>query len=85
MVIKSTFSKCDIEIHKNFNPILITLTASLYGGLFYDLKVRILRIQETPIRDLADHIFYGINETLNELHIINSALDKFPSDAIKVC
>lgn len=43
----------------------------LYGKLFYKIKCRVLIIQDTPIREISEHTFYGINETLQELHVVS--------------
>lgn len=46
----------------------------LYGKLFYKLKCRVLIIQDTPIKEIDEHTFYGINETLQELHVVSEFL-----------
>jgi hypothetical protein len=43
-----------------------------------------LFIKDTPIHLLDDELFFGINHTLFELHIVNSKLAEFPSGAFKV-
>ena len=43
-----------------------------------------LFIIDTPIAKIADHTFYGINDTLKEIHLINTKLSEFPTDAFKV-
>lgn len=43
-----------------------------------------LFIQDTPLRLLDDDLFFGINHTLIELHIVNSKLAEFPSGSLKV-
>lgn len=43
-----------------------------------------LFIKDTPIKLLDDDLFYGINQTLLELHIVNSELAEFPSNSLKV-
>ncbi|XP_022189330.2 toll-like receptor 3 isoform X2 [Nilaparvata lugens] len=51
----------------------------LYGELFYPLSMRKLSIEDTPISSVAPHIFYGVNKTMKELHIINSEIAEFPT------
>nr|CAD7416712.1 unnamed protein product [Timema poppensis] len=63
------FSKCNI--------------GKLYGSALYPLKVRVLRIEDTPLTSIADHTFQGINRTLQELHIVNSILQEFPTKAFQ--
>lgn len=36
------------------------------------------------MQSIDDHIFHGINETLQELHIVNSSLSEFPAEAFKI-
>lgn len=50
----------------------------------YKLKLRILTIQKTPLETVDEFSFLGVNNTLNELHIINSSLLEFPTAAFKV-
>lgn len=57
--------------------------SNLYGNLFFKSNARILKIYDVPIKSIADHVFYGVNETLEELRIINSSLTEFPRDAFK--
>lgn len=56
----------------------------LYGNMFYKVEARILKIHETPLKTINEHTFYGINDTLQELHIINTELSEFPKLAFKV-
>ncbi|CAH1183023.1 unnamed protein product [Ceutorhynchus assimilis] len=56
----------------------------LYGSLLYKLKLRVLRIEQTPLETIDEFTFLGVNQTLNELHIINSSLKEFPSGAFKI-
>lgn len=60
-----------------------SLISNLYGNLFFQSNTRILKIHNVPIKSIAEHVFYGINETLEELHIVNSSLTEFPRDAFK--
>lgn len=59
-------------------------TENLYGSLFYKTIGRIVRIEDTPIETIEDHVFQGINHTLQELHIVNSSMKLFPALALKV-
>ncbi|XP_063905507.1 protein artichoke isoform X1 [Zophobas morio] len=58
--------------------------ARLFGSLLYKLNLRTLLIQDTPIEIIEEHTFLGVNETLNELHLINSSLQEFPTLAFKI-
>lgn len=54
-----------------YNFVISCETAGrLYGKLFYKTKCRMLFIEDTPIKEIDDHTFYGINETLQELHMV---------------
>lgn len=56
---------------------------NLYGTLFHQLNARILKIYDVPIKTIKEHVFWGLNETLEELRIINSSLMEFPREAFK--
>uniref|UniRef100_A0A2S2R5K6 Chaoptin n=1 Tax=Sipha flava TaxID=143950 RepID=A0A2S2R5K6_9HEMI len=56
----------------------------LFGDIFYSTPVNRLFIKDTPIHLLDDELFFGINHTLFELHIVNSKLAEFPSGAFKI-
>lgn len=43
-----------------------------------------LYVLDTPIASIREHAFYGINDTLLELHLVKSELDGFPGDALKI-
>lgn len=43
-----------------------------------------LRFIDTPLRLIEEHSFLGVNRTLQEFHIINSNLEKFPREALQV-
>ncbi|XP_022909438.2 protein artichoke [Onthophagus taurus] len=58
--------------------------ARLFGSLLYKLQLRTLYIEDTPIETMDQHAFLGVNNTLNELHILNSNLIDFPKDAFKI-
>lgn len=60
------------------------LKGRLFGDIFYSTPVNRLFIQDTPIQLLEDDLFFGINHTLSELHIVNSKLTEFPSSPLKV-
>lgn len=59
-------------------------SAILFGSLLYKLKLRVLRIEETPLEIIDEFSFLGVNNTLNELHIVNSSLLALPLAAFKV-
>ncbi|XP_067004524.2 protein artichoke [Anabrus simplex] len=56
----------------------------LYGTMLYPLKVRVLRIEETPLKIIEPFTFFGINRTLQELHIVRTKLGAFPTEAFQV-
>ncbi|XP_060534843.1 toll-like receptor Tollo isoform X1 [Cylas formicarius] len=58
--------------------------ARLFGGLLHKLKLRTLLIENTPIETIDRYSFLGVNDTLNELHLVNSSLTEFPSMAFKI-
>ncbi|XP_055377992.1 toll-like receptor 3 [Condylostylus longicornis] len=57
---------------------------SLFGPIFFKIKARVLNIISTPIKNIEKHAFFGINETLQELHIIGTHIKEFPAEAFKV-
>lgn len=57
---------------------------NLYGALFYKLKVRKLTIEDTPLAKIDEHLFQGVNRTLQEINIVNSNINEFPKLAFKV-
>ncbi|CAB4065927.1 unnamed protein product [Lepeophtheirus salmonis] len=54
----------------------------LYGNLFKPLTIRILKIFDTPIKDISDGTFDQLSVSLEELHIKNSLLTRL-SPSIK--
>lgn len=48
------------------------------------MKIRVLRIEDTPIEKIDDLLFRGVNQTLQELYILNTKLNEFPKAAFKV-
>ncbi|ERL88739.1 hypothetical protein D910_06121 [Dendroctonus ponderosae] len=63
---------------------VVSVIARLFGSLLYKLKLRVLRIEETPLEIIDEFSFLGVNNTLNELHIVNSSLLELPLAAFKV-
>ncbi|XP_011503472.1 PREDICTED: chaoptin [Ceratosolen solmsi marchali] len=55
-----------------------------YGPALYPLNVRILKFVDTPLKFIEEHSFLGVNRTLQELHLINSVLEKFPREATQI-
>lgn len=43
-----------------------------------------INIRDTPISEISEEFFLGVNETLQELRIINSRLKQFPKEAVRV-
>ncbi|KAH1014820.1 hypothetical protein HUJ05_012645 [Dendroctonus ponderosae] len=62
----------------------LTIKTRLFGSLLYKLKLRVLRIEETPLEIIDEFSFLGVNNTLNELHIVNSSLLELPLAAFKI-
>ncbi|XP_018576955.1 protein artichoke [Anoplophora glabripennis] len=58
--------------------------AKLYGSLLYKLNLKVLQIEDTPIETIEEHTFLGVNDTLNEFHLMNSSLKEFPTSAFKI-
>ena len=51
----------------------------LYGNAFRPLSVKHLIIKDTPVKDISDGTFDAhLGETVEELHITNSWLTRFP-------
>ncbi|KAH8236255.1 hypothetical protein KR038_006649 [Drosophila bunnanda] len=48
--------------------------ARLYGPLFANVKARLLIIEETPVTTIEDYVFYGVNNTLEQLHLLRTNL-----------
>ncbi|XP_034651599.1 chaoptin isoform X2 [Drosophila subobscura] len=46
----------------------------LYGPLFANIKARLLIIEQTPLATIEDYVFYGVNNTLEELHFLSTNL-----------
>lgn len=64
--------------------IIYNFSGRLYGSLLYKLKLKVLHIEDTPIEYIEEHTFLGVNETIGEIHLINSKLKEFPISAFKV-
>lgn len=56
----------------------------LYGALLHPLKVRVLVIEDTPLTSIDPGTFFGVNRTLQELHVVRTKLQAFPSQALQV-
>ncbi|XP_017068982.1 chaoptin [Drosophila eugracilis] len=48
----------------------------LYGPLFAHIKARLLIIEETPLATIEDYVFYGVNNTLEQLHLLRTNLSR---------
>lgn len=57
---------------------------NLFGTILHKLSVKRLYLLDTPVASISDHVFYGINDTLLELHLTRSELTAFPADALKI-
>lgn len=55
----------------------------LFGTIFRNIEAHKIVISDTPLEDIEEHVFWGVNETLKELEIHNSLLTAFPK-AVKV-
>lgn len=51
-----------------------SISGVLFGTLFLKLKAHKISIKNTPIENIDDFVFYGVNETLSELELINTSL-----------
>lgn len=58
--------------------------AKLYGTIFHKSNARVLRIQEVPIKQIAAETFYWVNDTIEELYLLDTSLEIFPREAFKV-
>jgi Leucine-rich repeat (LRR) protein len=57
---------------------------NLYGSLLYKSNARVLKLHDIAIKSIKENTFLGVNETLEELRIINSSLTEFPREAFKL-
>ncbi|XP_061510197.1 toll-like receptor 6 [Anopheles gambiae] len=57
---------------------------NLFGTLLHRLQVKHLHLTDTPLASIADHAFYGINDTLQELHLVHTEMTQFPTEALKI-
>jgi len=46
--------------------------------------VRVLKFIDTSLKLIEEHSFLGVNRTLQELHVVNSNLEKFPREALQI-
>ncbi|XP_031640244.1 protein artichoke [Contarinia nasturtii] len=51
---------------------------ALFGTIFLNLKVNKISIQNIPIKNIDEYVFYGANETLMDLDFTNTSLKVFP-------
>jgi glycerol dehydrogenase-like iron-containing ADH family enzyme len=42
-------------------------------------------VEDTPLQHIEEHSFLGVNRTLQEIHIVRSELEEFPTLALQVC
>ncbi|XP_055919385.1 chaoptin [Eupeodes corollae] len=72
------------------SPLIFELTiykgkiARLYGPLFAKINARKLIFNEVALESIEEHTFHGLNKTLEELHIINSKIERFPAEAVGI-
>lgn len=52
--------------------------------MLYKLKLRILRIEDTPVKTIDEYTFLGANDTLQELYLKNTSIQVFPKEAFQV-
>ncbi|EDW72313.2 uncharacterized protein Dwil_GK20783 [Drosophila willistoni] len=48
----------------------------LYGPVFAHTKARLLIIEDTPLATIEDYVFYGVNNTLEQLHLRHTNLSQ---------
>ena len=58
--------------------------ARLYGNLLYAMDVRSLTIEDTPLKVIEPHTFLGVNKSLQEIHLLRTKLEVFPTKAFEV-
>eukprot|EP00095_Tigriopus_kingsejongensis_P011359 maker-scaffold444_size168727-snap-gene-0.34 protein:Tk11359 transcript:maker-scaffold444_size168727-snap-gene-0.34-mRNA-1 annotation:"Chaoptin" len=69
---------------KLIKPLIHTLAITncniekMYGNIFTPLTLQVLRIEDTPIRDISDGTFDGISGSLKELYVRNTWLTRVP-------
>ncbi|XP_067629795.1 chaoptin [Eurosta solidaginis] len=51
--------------------------ARLYGPVFAKVRTRLLTIADTPIETIEDYPFFGVNKTVEELHLLHTNLSSF--------
>ncbi|XP_053621552.1 protein artichoke [Plodia interpunctella] len=56
----------------------------LFGPLFHRSTIRVLHIEDTPIKTIDKYAFAGVNRTLQELRMINTKIAEFPKEAFKI-
>lgn len=77
-------TSCKTLNSPNLNATVTPLPEQLHGPLFHRSSIRIINIRDTPITEIAPETFLGVNDTLQELRIINSRLPRFPKEAMSV-
>lgn len=46
--------------------------------------MRVLLIEDTPLTSIDAGTFFGVNRTLQELHVVRTRLQEFPTQALQV-
>lgn len=54
--------------------IYLLLSVRLFGPLFAHIKARVLTIEETPLATIEDYVFYGMNNTLEQVKLLRTNL-----------
>ncbi|KAI5638062.1 leucine rich repeat domain-containing protein [Phthorimaea operculella] len=57
---------------------------NLFGPLFHRSTIRVLHIEDTPIKSIDQYAFAGVNRTLQELYMVNTRINEFPKEAFKI-
>ncbi|CAB3223097.1 unnamed protein product [Arctia plantaginis] len=56
----------------------------LFGSLFHRSIIRVMEIEDTPIKEIDEYAFAGVNRTLQELYFKNTKIREFPAAAFKM-
>uniref|UniRef100_A0A2H1WSK0 SFRICE_015087 n=1 Tax=Spodoptera frugiperda TaxID=7108 RepID=A0A2H1WSK0_SPOFR len=57
---------------------------NLFGPLFHRSTIRVIEFIDTPIKTIDQYAFAGVNRTLQELYMTNTAIEEFPKDAFMI-
>ncbi|XP_060808775.1 toll-like receptor 7 [Amyelois transitella] len=58
--------------------------SNLFGPLLHRSIIRVLHIEDTPIKAIDKYAFAGVNRTLQEVRMVNTKIEEFPKEAFKI-